>query len=195
MTVNSYAIDPQQSFEHQRRILVQPAAPAPAQQQVIQNIQIPARRQQERNQSMNSYSSQGTISNGGQLPQIQVVPIDRLKVESDAVIEYQFEPIQTLAVMEEFPSPVQEEVQPESSDAAVEEPQQEQAEVAAEESAPDESETGAVEEPHDATQGAEQASLEIIEEHGRFVVLNKNLLFRGPVNQSSSRPIPLAVID
>lgn len=176
IAVNSYAVDPQQSFERQRRVPpVPPAVQAPAQQQVVQINQSPVSRQQDRNrQDRSQYqnSSRNGVLNGGASPSIQVVPIDRLRVEPEAVAEYQPEPIQVVTVVMENTGQSGEEVNAEqSSDAAVEEAQQEPVEGVAEEPVPAESETGAVEEPDGATQGAEQSALQIIEEHGQFVVV------------------------
>ncbi|HIJ86234.1 MAG TPA: hypothetical protein HPP97_00960 [Desulfuromonadales bacterium] len=137
-------------------------------------VPLPAdiKERQERQRRDNTSSAQGGATQS--LQQAQSVSIDRLKVQFDTPVEYQFEPLQTLIVQDRESSPVEEEKKPDQGEAVTEELEQQQEQsssIAETEPVPEEPESEATEEVSIILPGDGKTSFRIVEENDRFIVL------------------------
>jgi hypothetical protein len=82
---------------------------------------------------MQRSESQNRGENATGLRNPETVSIDRLKLRSDTVAEYQFEPLPTLNQQSDVPTPQQQDQAPPQSEANVEEAQQASSEAVTEE--------------------------------------------------------------
>lgn len=121
-------------------------------------------RERQRRESM------GNSQNSAAQSSPQTVSIERLKLQSDTPVEYQFEPVPTLIIQGEKNSLVNEDITEKQVETASEvQPQEQPAEeVAAAEPSPEETADGE-NTPVQAEKG--QPSYRIIEEDSRIVVL------------------------
>ncbi len=158
----SYAIDPQQYNERERRMVRPPQLVAKPQPQFIPE-HVKARQEQQRRENMPRQDSSSFRSP-------QSVNIDRLKVQSDTLAEYQFEQIQTLSIQDGDPSRTTEEKKEDPPEIAMEEqPQDQQPAEDVATTEPEPEETVALQEQIIRTSGG--SSFKIIEESDRIIVM------------------------
>jgi hypothetical protein len=166
--------DPQRQLAEERRRMIRPPEAATQTQRVQQPVQVQqysnAQRERDRNQLLRT-SDRSSLTQGGTSP-LQVVNIDRLKVQSDAPGQYQFEALQTLNIQESDPSRAEVAVNTETTEAAEAELQGETPadEVAVSETPVEEQEEDSPVEEMVFQAGAGQTIFRIIEDENRIVV-------------------------
>lgn len=158
----SYAIDPQQLRERERHYV--PAIRNPEQ---LYRTPVVSRDRQEQQRRE---TPQGGVHATADFRSPQTVSIDRLKLRSDTLAEYQFEQVQTLPTPQDESAPAAEAKHEEPLAAEAEQPEQPADEVAAAEPAPEDPATDTDTTPEQVVTGGGKAQFRIIEENDRIIV-------------------------